>query len=642
MMDRAPIIWTATQALTWLAYGKAETWAQFMITAIRDQVEERRGAGNSDNRNRRNAAWKAAMVLLIEEMIAGRLQCVGLPVGQPESRHIPVPPTLWLSAVTIRNDAVTADGDQPIHVYAAERNSCAELYRDLRFISAEVMGLRSDGVMGQNSDPVPNEPMHEQLLESLTLYHAIGLLAYRDDAIARRYGAKPGETTSGRARRRRDTLYPTLSGLPGTEVFKGIEDEGYIQKLMQGWEKTDANQWLAAKQGLWNAALTDAVPAFSSAGRIDRDFWLTHSLDSTEVQMFRFRRSDLVRLVVPVAAKRIAELQSAREPVLAVLPHHRAPAPNSDLLTACEVLTWIAFGKPLTQYCLGANGALMLGTWGTDQLGDLRIALEARAAEQPYTPLAGAFDKPWLSDNYVGQSWAKTARAIRARARQREQRMVSFVDLRDQLVRERDRSLYGDKLLEMASARLQGALAAGRLTAFGRRHEGSEHEPIKATVFMDSAISINWWDMVESESNGRRFDEVQFKTAEVLTVWPAVPYPDLPLAPRQETGTLSASQPVKPEFRSGAPEKPARTNSARKERRGRRPKYDWEPVILGLGAKLAAGGWPARGDGGQAKLESWVREQFPADSCPAESVIRAKVANAIAAHRRELGVEAGK
>ena len=616
MKHGPPIIWTATQALTWLAYGKAETWAQFMITALRDQAAERTGGGNQDDRKRRNAAWKAATALLIEAMIAERVQCVGLPVAHRESRHIPVPPTLWLSAVTIRNDAVTADGVKPMDIYGAERNSHADLYHDLRFKSTEVMELSGDGEIDPNRDPAPDEPLHEQTLDSLTLYHAIGLLAYQDDAVARRYGARPGDKASGRAQRTRDTIYPTLSGLPGTKLFEGIRDEEQLRKLVRQWEEADETQWRSAKERLWKAALTDSVPAFSSTGQIDRDFWLTHSLDSTEIQMFRFRRSDLERLVVPAAEKRIAELQSPGEPVLAVLPHHRAPSPTSDLMTACEVLTWIAFGKPLTQYCLGADGAAMLRTWGTDQLGDLRIALEARAAEQPYTPLAGASRKPWFADSYVGQSWAKTARTIRAGARQREQRLVSFVDLRDELVREHDRSVHGDKLLEMASAQLRGSLAAGRLTAFGRRHEGSEHEPIKTTVFMDAAISINWWDTVESEASGRRFDEVQFKTAEVLSVWPAVADLDLPLAPRQGTGTLSVSQPVKPELSSGAPEKPARTNSLRKERRGRRPKYKWEPVILGLSAKLAADGWPAAGDGGQAKLEAWVRDQFPAEFVP--------------------------
>ena len=463
------------------------------------------------------------------------------PSGDLSSRHIPVPPTLWLSAVTIRNDAVTADGDQPMHVYAAERNSRAELYRDLRFIPVEVMELGSSGKLGGNL--VPDEPVQEQTLVSLTLYHAIGLLAYRYDAVAKRYGAKPGDKTSGRARRRRDTLYPTLSGLPGTEVLKGIKDEEQLQNLIREWEETDAIQWGTAKERLWKATLTDAVPAFRTTGRIDRDFWLTHNLDSPEVQMFRFRRSDLEPLIVPAGEKRVIEPQSAREPALAGLSRHRAPAPKSDLMTAYEALTWIAFGEPLTQHCLGADGALMLGTWGTDQLGDLRIALEARAAEEPYTPLAGAFDKPWFVDSYVGQSWAKTVRAIRARARQREQRMVSFVDLRDQLVREHNRLVHGDKLLEMASAQLRGALAASRLTAFGRRHERAEHEPIKATVFMDSSVSINWWDTVESESGGRRFHDVQFKTAEVLSIWPAVVATGLQDAARSPTTVIPGDSP---------------------------------------------------------------------------------------------------
>jgi hypothetical protein len=57
--------------------------------------------------------------LLIEAMIVGRVQCVALPAARAESRHMPVQPTLWLSAVTIHDDAVTADADEPINVYAA-------------------------------------------------------------------------------------------------------------------------------------------------------------------------------------------------------------------------------------------------------------------------------------------------------------------------------------------------------------------------------------------------------------------------------------------------------------------------------------------------------------------------------------------
>ncbi len=58
--------------------------------------------------------------------------------------------------------------------------------------------------------------------------------------------------------------------------------------------------------------------------------------------------------------------------------------------------------------------------------------------------------------------------------------------------------------------------------------------------------------------------------------------------------------------------------------RGRKPKYQWESVITGLSAKLSADGLPKAGDGGQAKLEEWVSEQFPIDRCPSQSLIREK------------------
>jgi hypothetical protein len=99
--------------------------------------------------------------------------------------------------------------------------------------------------------------------------------------------------------------------------------------------------------------------------------------------------------------------------------------------------------------------------------------------------------------------------------------LVSFVDLRDQLVSDHDRLMHSDELLEMASVELRGALAASRLTAFGRRYEGAEYEPIRATVFMDSTIAINWWDTVQSELQVL-FDDVQFQTAEVVNIWPTV------------------------------------------------------------------------------------------------------------------------
>jgi hypothetical protein len=336
-------------------------------------------------------------------------------------------------------------------------------------------------------------------------------------------------------------LYPTLSELPGTEVLKGVRDEQQLGALVRHWQETETTKWAAAKTRLWDAALSGAAPAFSTTGRIDRYFWLMHDLDSTEVQMFRFRRSDLARVLMAAAEKP----QSACELKLAILPPSRTPSPTAGLMTACEVLTWIAFGEALTRPRLGADEILRLDTWGTTQLDDLVVALGARAEEHPYTPLAGAFRKPWFMDSYIGRYWAKTMRTLRRRARHRERQLISFANLRDRLARERDRFEHGRQLLETASSELREALAASWLTAFGQRHEGAEHESIKATVFMDSTISVNWWNTVESEAHGRRFEDVQFRTAEVLVVWPASSEGDLTQLPWPEAEPFSASRPIK-------------------------------------------------------------------------------------------------
>jgi hypothetical protein len=80
----------------------------------------------------------------------------------------------------------------------------------------------------------------------------------------------------------------------------------------------------------------------------------------------------------------------------------------------------------------------------------------------------------------------------------------------------------------------------------------------------------------------------------------------------------------------------ARLNRAARMGRGKRRRYKWGPFLAALRQKLVDDGVPERGDGGQAKLETWVRNQFPADQCPAQSVIRQKVAKEIAARRAEL------
>ena len=133
--------------------------------------------------------------------------------------------------------------------------------------------------------------------ESCTLYYAIALLAYRDEDVAQRYGAKPTGPASGRERRQSDVLYPTNSNLPGTETFKSIRDENVLREAVRQWEEQDRARWLAARAELWKEVQSNEVPAFNVADKVGVEFWLTHDLDSPEAQYLRFRRSDLMRLL---------------------------------------------------------------------------------------------------------------------------------------------------------------------------------------------------------------------------------------------------------------------------------------------------------------------------------------------------------
>ena len=98
--------------------------------------------------------------------------------------------------------------------------------------------------------------------------------------------------------------------------------------------------------------------------------------------------------------------------------------------------------------------------------------------------------------------------------------------------------------------------------------------------------------------------------------------------------------PIRAESAPGSTLSPVKATA--KPNRGRRPKYNWTPVITGLGAKLAADGLPQPGDGGQARYEAWVHAQFDPHNCPTESTIRARVVMMIKAHRHALNADPSK
>jgi hypothetical protein len=205
------------------------------------------------------------------------------------------------------------------------------------------------------------------------------------------------------------------------------------------------------------------------------------------------------------------------------LPDRREPAPSADMMTGCEALTWIAFGKAFTKEQLGAAETVRLRKWETPKLDDLLRALEARTSEQPYTPLEGTFSHVSFMWEYVGRACAPSLRTLRGKARSREGRLISFREMHDELAHECGRLEHDEALLSQASSLLSGACASERVIAFGQQHQGLEPEAVQATFFMDSTVEITWWNTAESELGWRRLVNVQFRTAEILALWPGTP-----------------------------------------------------------------------------------------------------------------------
>jgi hypothetical protein len=219
------------------------------------------------------------------------------------------------------------------------------------------------------------------------------------------------------------------------------------------------------------------------------------------------------------------------------LPRGRRPTPTTALMTAYEVLAWIAYGE--VQKLPFCSDMSAIADWNTTKLDDLLIALKARAADEPYTPLERAFRSPLFASDYAGQENAKKMHTLRAQFRLDEKRMVSFSELRDRLAQDNNRIARHNELIALASEELRSNLAANLLTASGRPikrvkgnwphrdpkdswpREDRRHKAIPPTTFMDRNQRITGWNTLESESLGRQYIDLQFRTAEVLRVWGA-------------------------------------------------------------------------------------------------------------------------
>ena len=151
------------------------------------------------------------------------------------------------------------------------------------------------------------------------------------------------------------------------------------------------------------------------------------------------------------------------------------PSFDDPFMTACQVITWIAFGVALRKEELGSLGLETVATGEKDK--DSQYKLRETNAEVPG-------------------------------------------DITD---------------LDQAEEQLRAAVAAGHLVAYGNRAGSGPSrtaEQIPFNLFMSRGdrvgehvlisrqMMFTWWDTVESEAAPAAYSAVQFKASDVIAIWP--------------------------------------------------------------------------------------------------------------------------
>lgn len=304
---------------------------------------------------------------------------------------------------------------------------------------------------------------------------------------------------------------------------------------------------------------------------------------------------------------------------------------HSALMSSWDVLSWIAFAE--VRPCPDSDDAIdFTFRWGDSLATDTLEALEARANDHPYYIVRHLIldGQPWDGKSYVHRAFSPAAprllRSIRAKARKRENRPVSFRELAVMLRAELVAIAKDDARISKARHSILELLRASKLSAWGKRETHSrvpgsqrpgevtyvqvggflspeQHEKIDAAIFMDDRITITEWGDVgpdpehfaaSYEHHGPRFREVRFRTSEVLAVW-------------------SASREVDP-----TPPTASATSVPLRPSGGRPPKHDWEGFWVEVALYAAANDLhPDHRTELQQHMQTWTAERWSEPADPA-------------------------
>jgi hypothetical protein len=220
--------------------------------------------------------------------------------------------------------------------------------------------------------------------------------------------------------------------------------------------------------------------------------------------------------------------------------------PTKWIMTACEVVTWIAFRRAIPQERLGVLFKVTLDRWLAVPADTVLDALETRAGISGNGPFYAIrigpgprFDFDSHPSRYMVLSEKGPAilRLISRVHRREAGRLLSYADLARKLREEIAADERVSEQIEEAKAQIRDRAAGGLLVAFGirvepdgKRRGGAVHEALRASLFMHPAITLTEWDTVHTDTTRPlkewwdehlpRFEDMRFRTAEVLALWP--------------------------------------------------------------------------------------------------------------------------
>lgn len=227
------------------------------------------------------------------------------------------------------------------------------------------------------------------------------------------------------------------------------------------------------------------------------------------------------------------------------LPSNDARLPDRSMMSACEVITWIAFRRAIPSDGLSALFRASHNRWGIFPADLTLAALEARAGlvgDGPFHPVwipnrPRSRDEIPNRDRILTPEGPAILRSIRARLRRDTGRLLGYAELaamlRDDI--EADARLSSD--LQAARDELRDRAAGGLITVHGIPRTGPGltvksplPEAVPASLFMHPAVTITVWNEVQPDTSRPleewlelrlpEYEQVQFRTAEVLALWP--------------------------------------------------------------------------------------------------------------------------